>query len=201
MAKKRHLVYLDTKHENHLTDIIERKNLETLDSTSKLMRFIIEDYHNLITKKSNPDVRLNYISKEISMILNLVVSICDTLKVTQMTNENVLQYWQAQREVERVINENKMNKENRRKKKPSLAMQDKLSETVVNENEYNLFGINLEAKTERNDESLKSKQETQQEEVQLEFEVPSFLKPYKEKELTNDDYVEVTSNDWTDYKF
>ena len=104
-----------------------------------------------------------------------------------MTNENVLQYWQAQREVERVINENKMNKENRRKKKPSFAMQDKLSETVVNENEYNLFGINLEAKTERNDESLKSKQETQPEEVQLE--VPSFLKPYKEKELTNDDYV------------
>lgn len=199
MAKKRHLVYLDTKHENHLTDIIERKNLEALDSTSKLMRFIIEDYHNLITKKSNPDVRLNYISKEISMILNLVVSICDTLKVTQMTNENVLQYWQAQREVERVINENKMNKENRRKKKPSLAMQDKLSETVVNENEYNLFGINLEAKTERNGESLKSKQETQQEKNQLE--VPSFLKPYKEKELTNDDYVEVTSNDWTDYKF
>ena len=92
MAKKRHLVYLDTKHENHLTEIIERKNLETLDSTSKLIRFIIEDYHNLITKKSNPDVRLNYISKEISMILNLVVSICDTLKVTQMTNENVLQY-------------------------------------------------------------------------------------------------------------
>ena len=179
MAKKRHLVYLDTKHENHLTDIIERKNLEALDSTSKLMRFIIEDYHNLITKKSNPDVRLNYISKEISMILNLVVSICDTLKITQMTNENVLQYWQAQREVERVINENKMNKENRRKKKPSLAMQDKLSETVVNENEYNLFGINLEAKTERNDESLKSKQETQQEKNQLE--VPSFLKPYKEK--------------------
>ena len=63
LIKKRHLVYLDLKQEDFLEEIIERKNLRALNSTSKLMRFIIKDYHNLITKKTNPDVRLNYISK------------------------------------------------------------------------------------------------------------------------------------------
>ena len=195
MAKKRHLVYLDTKHENHLTEIIERKNLKALDSTSKLMRFIIEDYHNLITKKSSPDVRLNYISKEISMILNLVVSMCDALNVTQQTNENVVQYWQTLKEVERVINENKKRSPWQKKRTPSPAMRTKLQEKVIDENYYDLFDVVHGKQDDKN-------QETQQEKNQLKIEAPSFLKPYKEKELTNDDYVEVVSdNYWVESKY
>jgi len=191
MAKKRHLVYLDSKQEKFLDEIIERKNLEVLDSTSKLMRFIIEDYHTLITKKANPDVRLNYISKEVSMILNLVVSMSHTMKATHMTNENVLQYWQAHQEVERVINENKLNKRNgfRKKKKPSPTIKAKLEQKIFDESYYDQIGIGFA----ENDESLGGSQE----ENQLEF----GFNTYEYKEATDDDYIEVTTDKWVKAKY
>lgn len=193
MAMNRHLVYLDSKQEDFLQEIVERKNLEALSSTSKLMRFIIEDYHKLITKGTSPEVRLNYISKEISMILNLMVSVFATLNVTQQTNENVLQYWQAQQEVERLINENKKRK-GWKKRIPSPAMKAKLQEKVIDESYYDLFE---DIHGKQNDGS----QETKQKETQLKFEIPSFLKPFKEQEVNDDDYVEVTSDNWVDSNY
>lgn len=195
LIKNRHSVYLDSKQEDFLEEIIERKNLGALNSTSKLMRFIIEDYHNLITKKTNPDVRLNYISKEISMILNLVASISHTLNVTHMTNENVVQYWQAKQEVERLINHNRWRKGYRRKsKKPSAEIQAKLSEKKIDESYYDQFGVGFSKKG--NDSFEKSL-----EEMKLEIEQPSFLSHYNYNEASDEDYVEVSTNDWIDSKF
>jgi hypothetical protein len=193
MAKRRHLVYLDSKQEDFLNEIVELKNLEALSSTSKLMRFIIEDYYKLITKGTTPDRRLNYISKEVSMILNLVASISHAVKVTHMTNENVVQYWQAEREVERIINENKMRKGYRKKKKPSPSMKAKLEEKTFNESYYDKFGVSFA----ENNEGL----ETEQEESKLEFVRPSFLSTYEHKADSDDDYVEVSTDDWGDSKF
>ena len=71
-------------------------------------------------------------------------------------------------------------------------MRTKLQEEVIDESYYDLFDVVHGKQDDKN-------QETQQEKNQLE--VPSFLKSYKEKKLTNDDYVEVVSdNYWVESK-
>lgn len=193
MAKKRHLVYLDKKQEEQLSEIIERKNLEPLNSVSQVMRFIIEDYHHLLTKKASPDVRLNYISKEVSMILNLVASTCHALKVEHVRNENVIQYWQSQREVERIINENKTRKPWRKKRKPPPEIEAKLKEKVAEEDYYALYDAVHGTQGGK-------RQVTQREKTPVEFNAPDFLKPFKEKKVNSDDYVEVTNDNWVEVK-
>ena len=110
---ERHNLFLNTEHEEILDKITRLKNLGELKSTSKVVRFIILDYYERLTTIEKPktrDVKLNEISKDVSIILNLLCSlIANTpslnVGVKHVRNENVLLYWQSLEYVEAIINE------------------------------------------------------------------------------------------------
>ena len=110
---ERHNLFLNTEHEEILDKIIEFKNLGELKSTSKVVRFIILDYYERLTTSEQPkasDVKLNAMSKDVSIILNLLCSlIANTPSLNvgdkHVHNENVLLYWQSLKYVETIINE------------------------------------------------------------------------------------------------
>jgi len=112
-AAQRHNLFLNTEHEEILNKIIKLKNLGELNSTSKVVRFIMLDYYEMLTmneKSQAKDVKLNAMSKDISMILNLICSlIANTPSLNtgdnHVRNENVLLYWQSLKYVEQIINE------------------------------------------------------------------------------------------------
>lgn len=72
MAAKKENVFLDTEHEGALKEIIKLKSLSELKTISKILRFIIMDYHKLITSGYNPDVKLKQVAKQIAAIENLL---------------------------------------------------------------------------------------------------------------------------------
>jgi len=110
---ERHNLFLNTEHEEILDKIIELKNLGELKSTSKVVRFIILDYYERLTTIELPktsDVKLNAMSKDVSIILNLLCSlIANTPSLNEgdkhVRNENVLLYWQSLKYIETIINE------------------------------------------------------------------------------------------------
>lgn len=110
---QRHNLFLNTEHEEILNKIIDLKNLGEFKSTSKVVRFIILDYYELLTTKQKPkaqDIKLNAMGKDISILLNLMCSfIANTpslnLADKHVRNENVLLYWQSLKYVEALINE------------------------------------------------------------------------------------------------
>jgi len=112
---QRHNLFLDTEHAEVLNEIIELKNLGQLKTMSKVVRFIILDYYELLTAKQKPkaqDIKLNAMGKDLSILLNLMCSlIANTpslnLADKHVRNENVLLYWQAWAYVEAMINERK----------------------------------------------------------------------------------------------
>ena len=109
---ERYNLFLNTEHEEILNKIIELKNLGELKSTSKVVRFIILDYYERLTTIEQPktsDVKLNAMSKDVSIILNLLCSlIANTPSLNvgdkHARNENVLLYWQSLEYVEAIIN-------------------------------------------------------------------------------------------------
>ena len=109
---QRHNLFLNVEHEEVLSKIIDLKNLGELKSTSKVVRFILLDYYKMLTtgKSSNTgDVKLNAMSKDISIALNLLCSlIANTPSLAidgkHIENENVLLYWQSLNYVETIIN-------------------------------------------------------------------------------------------------
>lgn len=109
---QRHNLFLNAEHEKMLNEIAELKNLTELKSTSKVVRFIISDYYEMLTNgnSKSKDVKLHAIGKDVSMILNLICSlIANTPSLNEgdkhVRNENVLLYWQSLKHIERVINE------------------------------------------------------------------------------------------------
>jgi len=110
---QRHNLFLNTEHEEILNKITRLKNLGELKSTSKVVRFIMLDYYEMLTNNEKPkakDVKLNAMSKDISMILNLICSLIantPSLNVgdNHVRNENVLLYWQSLKYVEAIIND------------------------------------------------------------------------------------------------
>ena len=110
---QRHNLFLNAEHEEILNKIIDLKNLGEFKSTSKVVRFIMLDYYEMLTNNEKPkakDVKLNAMSKDISIILNLLCSLIantPSLNVgdNHVRNENVLLYWQSLKYVQAIINE------------------------------------------------------------------------------------------------
>lgn len=140
MKKKRTALYLDIEHKDALEEISKIKSLEGLKSISQVVRYIILDYYNLITKQASPDVRLNAMSKELSMVLNLVTSLVNDADASQIRNEDVLQYHQSEKYVEQMINGNKKMK-HRKGNKPKInsEMEEKLLEKTFDVEEVKVM--------------------------------------------------------------
>lgn len=151
MAAKRHLLYLDIEHEDALEEIAELKKLKELNTISKIVRFIILDYYKLITKKTNPDDRLNAMSKELAIVLNLVTSLVKKMGAPQVRNEDVLQFYQAEKYVEQTINENKKIK-NRKGNKLKVSSETRSKQSEITFDDIKVQAIEEKKEKDRNTE-------------------------------------------------
>ena len=133
---KRHNLFLHTEHEEALKEIKEMKNLSELKTSSKIIRFIILDYYNLIKnpKSATPDTKINAMGKDISIILNLLCSMIAStpalnLAGNHIRNEDVLLYWQSLNYVEGIMNDRKSG--HYKKSKPSIELKEMMKEKHV----------------------------------------------------------------------
>ena len=126
----RHNVFLHIEHEDVLKEIMELKNLGELKTVSKVVRFIILDYYEMLTEVENPrrkDIKLNAIGKDVSILLNMVCTMVandPTLNSPSkhVRNDDVLLYWQeAYRYLESVMNERRSGYKKKLTPPPEIA--------------------------------------------------------------------------------
>lgn len=118
----RHTLFLSPTHEEALDEIIVLNNLGELKTVSKVLRFVILDYHRLLTTGENKsDVRLNAMSKQLHVIENLLcLLVKDVPDYAYVTKEDVIHYWKSRKAAEDMINELKAGRKARPKPPPEI---------------------------------------------------------------------------------
>ena len=105
----RHNVFLNDEQENALQEIMQIKNLGELKTTSKIIRFIILDYHKMLLGDTlHSDIKLKAITKQLSVIENIVCLLARDIPADISINkENVVHFWKATQAVDQEMNRSK----------------------------------------------------------------------------------------------
>ena len=102
--KNRIQIYLNETYHHVLDEIKQLKQFDSTMDERELIKYIVLDYHQLLTSAERLKDKLTYIDQNISILLNLQSSMAMEYHIPSYPLKDSLPYFQAKKQVESMMN-------------------------------------------------------------------------------------------------